>query len=543
MRENKVSIIENSRIEWMDVFKGIMIILVVVGHATGKFNGWIYQFHMAAFFFASGYLSSVEKKSDFSVAVKKILTIFLPFVSLGVIGAFVNGIINGLGAYEFLFGSPFIGVGRTLSELLLHGVLYEQYWGTFWFLATLLGVELLQLLIFQLNGKSLSWLYFLFSIVLFFSGYWMVFNSVTFRLWFLEMDLVFIAQGYFNFGLFIKKSGLNNYIDLTGYVKKIIFLIVALMISVLGQIKGVTVDYPSRNFSNPFAEFFIALASIYIVYFVSKLISEYVIFVKDLFILLGRNSLGIMIFHFVFFKIYMVWLYKSGRASADQISYVILPPELQITPYWLSMALIAIVGSLFVWILLSKIPGIRFLLGQDSIKNTVICNRVAMSKFVSVIGAGVSAHIESFWKYVKGCTRAYKIITAVLSLFIVLFVFIISNDGLFFSKVGYKAALGYYEDGWLEAVSEFSVRTGEMGNIKIQLYYPGSDINGKSMEVYFEDELVQEVEISDNLTDIELQIGANNRGTLRLCCDFEYLQKDVSDVRPIAIVLSNMTVE
>ena len=46
----------NTRIEWCDIFKGIVIVLMVVGHCTGRFNSYIYQFHMAAFFFISGYV-------------------------------------------------------------------------------------------------------------------------------------------------------------------------------------------------------------------------------------------------------------------------------------------------------------------------------------------------------------------------------------------------------------------------------------------------------------------------------------------------------
>lgn len=52
------------RIEWCDIYKGIMIILVVIGHATGQFNSWIYQFHMAAFFFISGYSGRMAGKSQ-----------------------------------------------------------------------------------------------------------------------------------------------------------------------------------------------------------------------------------------------------------------------------------------------------------------------------------------------------------------------------------------------------------------------------------------------------------------------------------------------
>lgn len=41
--------VSQDRIEWIDIYKGLAIILVVIGHATGLFNSYIYQFHVAAF--------------------------------------------------------------------------------------------------------------------------------------------------------------------------------------------------------------------------------------------------------------------------------------------------------------------------------------------------------------------------------------------------------------------------------------------------------------------------------------------------------------
>ena len=55
---------KKNRISWCDIYKGIVIIIVVVGHATGKFNQYIYQFHMAAFFLISGNLSDVNKINE-----------------------------------------------------------------------------------------------------------------------------------------------------------------------------------------------------------------------------------------------------------------------------------------------------------------------------------------------------------------------------------------------------------------------------------------------------------------------------------------------
>ena len=46
------------RIEWIDIAKGIGIILVVIGHISQieVLNDIIYSFHMPLFFIISGYL-------------------------------------------------------------------------------------------------------------------------------------------------------------------------------------------------------------------------------------------------------------------------------------------------------------------------------------------------------------------------------------------------------------------------------------------------------------------------------------------------------
>lgn len=44
------------RKEYIDVMKGIGIILVVIGHTGNSFSGWIYSFHMGLFFGLLGIL-------------------------------------------------------------------------------------------------------------------------------------------------------------------------------------------------------------------------------------------------------------------------------------------------------------------------------------------------------------------------------------------------------------------------------------------------------------------------------------------------------
>lgn len=76
---------KTSRLSWLDIMKGIGIILVVVGHISSNkiiFN-WLYSFHMPLFFFAAGW---VYKKKQFLIDIKRrIQTIVIPYFSFGLV--------------------------------------------------------------------------------------------------------------------------------------------------------------------------------------------------------------------------------------------------------------------------------------------------------------------------------------------------------------------------------------------------------------------------------------------------------------------------
>ena len=52
------------RLEWIDLAKGIGIILMVIGHMPSipsAVHNWIFSFHMPLFFFLSGYMFKKKK--------------------------------------------------------------------------------------------------------------------------------------------------------------------------------------------------------------------------------------------------------------------------------------------------------------------------------------------------------------------------------------------------------------------------------------------------------------------------------------------------
>ena len=149
------------RIPEIDILKGIAIILVVIGHTRVPGNSFIYLFHMAVFFIASGYFYS-EKSSETLQSVlcftkKKVVTLWVPFsVGISVFTLLNNlfirvGVLtNDTGIYQYV-AAPYASVRSilNLSDMLkniLKTVVFSgnaQLAGTFWFFKTLFLVAVL----------------------------------------------------------------------------------------------------------------------------------------------------------------------------------------------------------------------------------------------------------------------------------------------------------------------------------------------------------------------------------------------------------------
>lgn len=124
-----------SRIKWIDMAKGLGIILVIVAHLQPTFfTNEIYTFHMPLFFFLSGYVFTVEKYNFLQFIKRKAKTILIPYFLLGIpmilfvfIQMSVDKQMEAPGAY-----------GSVIVDFLLQ----KRLW-TIWFLACLFFTNLL----------------------------------------------------------------------------------------------------------------------------------------------------------------------------------------------------------------------------------------------------------------------------------------------------------------------------------------------------------------------------------------------------------------
>lgn len=131
------------RLDYIDRTRGILIILVVIGHIwqDGYLHNFIYNFHMPAFFAISGMLlcyTQSYKKNFLSFARSRIYSFGIPFIFIEILGSLTNIIRHG-------------------ASLNIKGYLYNTLTLNFndpnlWFLFSLFWIEIL----FVLFKKALK---------------------------------------------------------------------------------------------------------------------------------------------------------------------------------------------------------------------------------------------------------------------------------------------------------------------------------------------------------------------------------------------------
>ena len=146
---------KHKRIEWVDIAKGIAIILVVIGHVGSSYgseglyknsfllnftNRFVYSFHMAAFMFISGFL--FKNKGDKKQQIKAIL------ISYGVPYIFFSGVWWGFKTVL----SSLVNTKLSFWDLVLTPVFPISF---MWFIYALMLMEIVQVIVGKLNKTKM----------------------------------------------------------------------------------------------------------------------------------------------------------------------------------------------------------------------------------------------------------------------------------------------------------------------------------------------------------------------------------------------------
>lgn len=191
-RENK-----NEYQKWVDISKGVGIVLVVLGHSGNlSLHHFIYWFHMPLFFLISGYLFTPSL--NFSQLLTRLNKLFrrllLPYFSYLAIITLLRYFL------KFIEGSlDFNWLTHDLLNVIIGGRAIGGWYGPFWFVTTLFFTYIIYdiLLLFTKNAIFLIYILFLFYLTAHIESFYYAkhYFVVPFN-----FDVSLISISYFSFG-------------------------------------------------------------------------------------------------------------------------------------------------------------------------------------------------------------------------------------------------------------------------------------------------------------------------------------------------------
>ena len=161
---------ENGRVRWIDIARGICMILVVLGHTMRGGPVWhaVYGFHVAAFFFLAGMTcGGGEIRPRLRRDLRRIL---LPYYCFGLVSIGVFALLGTAAADSYGLSANTDLLENLKSLLYANGRDRAMLYNTaLWFLPCLLVVKALYYILERLCGKL--WLILMLSLLLAGLGY------------------------------------------------------------------------------------------------------------------------------------------------------------------------------------------------------------------------------------------------------------------------------------------------------------------------------------------------------------------------------------
>lgn len=302
----------NKRDDSIDIVKGIGIILMVCGHCYAPFTRFIYLFHMAIFFIASGYCfkesNSVNITETGKFIQRKFKNLWFPYVLWTCIFSLSHNLFLELNIYtnnslllEYTTGNHLIEywsitdiIKNICKSFLLHGS--TQMGAAFWFIATLMEISILYCIIDSIVKKVCSdklheVVQGFISVAFLVIGYTLSLKKV--ECWGLNRVCSFYI-------LFFGGEIIKKYMRRTEE-NVIAKAVIAFMVLVVCNRFG-SISLDQNQYTNPFFLILVSISGWILLYEIAVLIKKCKV-VCRLLIYVGKNSLAIVILHFLCFKI------------------------------------------------------------------------------------------------------------------------------------------------------------------------------------------------------------------------------------------------
>ena len=303
------------RIKWVDVSKGITIILIVFGHVlrVGYVRDVLYCFHVPVFFFLSG-ITATE-----TFSVKRIVSdtkrILVPYYAFGAISIAVYAVLGAVAASKLDTGETSSIWQNVLS--LLYGSSILPFNAPLWFLPCLFATKTLHPLLYRLvRGKH--WL--LIGVAFAGSIVGFLYSKANLIALPFSFELLLKLYPFFLIGRFL--SGFLTDLGQKFSGKRRALLIASLLLMMTVLLGGIAppVNYTNSDFPIPSLFYLIACIGGGGVYFLSVYL-ENVKWISWL----GQNTMPILLMHkFPIVLLQVVGPFAEWISRPDSLSGLVI---------------------------------------------------------------------------------------------------------------------------------------------------------------------------------------------------------------------------
>jgi fucose 4-O-acetylase-like acetyltransferase len=300
--------IQAKRADHLDILKALGIIAVVYGHAEGPFMVFVTLYHMALFFFASGYFYKDRYTADpIAVVKKRLKSLYVPFITFGLFFGLLHNFLYKINVYTdklvpvynrteyFTTNKEYV---LNLLKILSFAKV-EQIIAPFWFLPVLFIVNMLFLFIsyaiFKINpARKGLWLAVAVTSVCCAGMVYYPEHNLFLR----PVSIAMVVTIMFYFGYLFKRF--EKYIEFNFGIALACFLVLV-------------VSYPYGPIGNGAHQFgtlpfylVCSLTGIYLNFYIAKRIPDGTL-IKRFLVFTGRNTITILGLHLAAFRV-VNWL-------------------------------------------------------------------------------------------------------------------------------------------------------------------------------------------------------------------------------------------
>ena len=507
------------RIEWIDIFKGLLMIMVVVGHTTGRFNMFIYQFHVGAFFLISGMVAKNIEGDPLKCIVKKGYGLLLPIVVVFATFLFIMRLFFKIGVYHIFFQQEYYGIPFFCRQLV-HGNIYIEWLGAAWFIIVLFGIMLLRETIGVVFKDKNVYINLCISFFIACIGIFMQMSekgSMSFR-------LVLITQFIYMCGKSIKEKNITEYLD-NGKICLLV-LIINIALFIFFRKNNYIMDIATGTWPNPLIAWVMILNGASFLCIFCKMLERYTKCLKSVFIYIGKNTFGILLFHFMGFKVAYLVLYMLNVIPKEDIA--LLCPKAEVgNLYWWLIAGISIGVCLLIWQIIKNFKITRIIMGQDKRVEVLLGQKIKIS----------DCNIRKLLYYI------WVIVT------IIYFVYQINPRDIYsayiFEKNKQYNVEEIYGDKFLgeTATIEYTSKQDAIMNIEL---FQTDEIEKNILKVYIEGKCINQYNLSCGSNMIQIEVPAAEKQKIDIVFDKYFIPDEVSgsgDERKLTCQLIDIQLE